>query len=96
MFVDAGSIRIRIASECDIQTLEKLVASGQQRLRGVCLGLDGRLPLENDDTISKICGHDKVMLDDEGGLLGVHDESLDDTGSNDALLGIEIPSGLLN
>ena len=34
----------------------------------------GRFTLENDDAVCKVCGHDEIVLDDEGGLLGVEDE----------------------
>ena len=36
------------------------------------------------------------MLDDEGRLLGVHDEALDDAGGDDTLLGIEVRRGLVD
>ena len=37
---------------------------------------DGRLSLKYDDPICKICRHDKIVLDDKGGLLRVKNESV--------------------
>ena len=58
--------------------------------------MDSRLTIEDNDTIGKVGGHDEIVLDDESGLLGVHDETLDDTGSNDTLLGVEVGTGLID
>lgn len=60
------------------------------------MSVDTRLSVEDNDTVGQISGHDEIVLDDEGGLLGVHDESLDDTGSNDTLLGIQVGRRLVN
>ena len=38
-------------------------------------GSNSRLALEHDDPISKISGHDEIVLDDESGLLSVENES---------------------
>ena len=54
-------------------------------------GGDGRLALKDDDTVGEVGGHDEIVLDDEGRLLRVHDEALDDAGRDDTLLGVEVP-----
>jgi hypothetical protein len=54
------------------------------------MGIDTRLAVEDDDAVSEIGGHDEIVLDDEGRLLGVHDEPLDDAAGHDTLFGIEI------
>jgi hypothetical protein len=38
-------------------------------------GGDGGLAFEDDDTVGQICGHDEIVLNDEGCLLGMQDES---------------------
>jgi hypothetical protein len=40
--------------------------------------------------------HDEIVLYDEGSLLSVHDESLDDLGGNDTLLRVEVGGRLIN
>jgi hypothetical protein len=40
--------------------------------------------------VSEVGGHDEVVLDDEGGLLGVQDVSLDHLRGGDALLTVQI------
>lgn len=47
-------------------------------------------------TVSKVGGHDKVVLDNEGSTLKVDDEAFDDLGCNDTLLGIEVGGGFVN
>lgn len=54
------------------------------------MSVDTGLAVEDNDTVGKVGGHDEIVLDDEGSLLGVHDETLDDTRGNDTLLGIEV------
>ena len=39
--------------------------------------LDGGPPLVDDYAVGEVGCHDEVVLDDEGGLLGVHDVALD-------------------
>lgn len=38
---------------------------------------DSRLPLEHNDSVSQVGGHDEIVLNDEGSLLRVKNESLD-------------------
>ena len=59
-----------------------------QRLRsGRCI--DGGLAFEHDDTVGEVSGHDEVVLDDEGSLLCVQDETLDDLAGNNTLFRIQ-------
>ncbi|KAI6772291.1 hypothetical protein HG530_003249 [Fusarium avenaceum] len=60
------------------------------------MGVDTGLSVEDNNTIGKVGGHDEIVLDNESSLLGVHDESLDDSRSNDTLLGIKVGRGLVN
>ena len=46
--------------------------------------------------VCQVGGHDEVVLHHEGGLLGVHDESLDDLGGRYTLLTVEIGRGLVD
>lgn len=85
-----------VAAEGDVEVLQELVAASKERFWRVSAGLDSWLTIEDDDAISKVSRHDEIVLDDEGGSLGVHDESLDDTGSNNTLLGIEVGRGLID
>jgi hypothetical protein len=55
--------------------------------------VNARLPVENNDPIGKVRGHDEIVLDNESGLLGVHDESFDDATAHDTLLRIQIYKG---
>jgi len=52
--------------------------------------INARLSIEDNNLISEVCGHDEVVFDNEGRLLGVHDESLDDTTGDNTLFGVEI------
>jgi len=88
--VDAGAVVGGVATERDVQVLEEGVATREQRLGLVGVGVDARLAVEDDDAVGEIGGHDEIVLDDEGGLLGVHDEALDDAGGHDTLLGVEV------
>jgi hypothetical protein len=45
---------------------------------------------EEEGPVSEVGGHDEVVLDDEGGLLGVQDVSLDHLRGGDALLTVQI------
>lgn len=94
--IDARSVRVRVAAEGDVQVLEELVAAREQALWRVSSSIHGRLPIEYDDSICEIRGHDEVVLDDEGSLLSVHDETLDYSSCDDTLLGVEVGAGLVN
>lgn len=89
-FVDTRTVVGRVTTEGDVQVLQEGVATSEERLGLVGVGIDTGLAVEDNDTIGKVSGHDEIVLDDEGSLLGVHDESLDDTRGHNTLLGIEI------
>lgn len=59
-------------------------------------GRDGGDTLKDDHTVSHVGGHDEIVLNNEGGLLGVEDEPLDDLGSHDTLLRVEVGGRLVN
>lgn len=94
--VDAGTEVCGVTTEGDAEVLEEAVHAGKEGLGGAGGAVAGRGAFEDDDAIGQVGGHDEVVLDDEGGLFGVEDEALDDLGSNDALLGIEIGRGLVD
>lgn len=96
LLVDTRAEVGRIATEGDVKVLEELVAAGQERLGLVGVGIDTRLAIEDNDAVGKVSGHDEIVLDNEGGLLGVHDETLDDARGNDTLLRVEVGRGLVN
>ena len=72
----------RVTTESDVQVLQEAVAAREQRLGLVGVRVDTGLAVKDNDTVCKVGGHDEIVLDDEGGLLSVHDEALDDTTGN--------------
>ena len=96
VLVDTGTVRIGIATEGDVQVLQEAVAASKQGFRLVGTGLDGWLTIKDDNTVCEVRGHDEIVLDDKGGLLGVHDEALDDTRGNNTLFGVEVRTGLVD
>src|SRR6266536_3027473 len=88
--VDTRPVIGWITAESNIKVLQEFVAASEQRLRCIGSSVNSRLAIEDDDSVRKICCHDKIVLDNEGSLLRVHDETLDDAGSYDTLLGIEV------
>lgn len=52
--------------------------------------------LSGSENTYQVGGHDEIVLDNECGLLGVHDETLDDSRGNDTLLGVEISRWLVD
>lgn len=85
-----------VTTESNVEVLQELVAASKEGLWCVSTRLNTWLTIKDNDTVSKVSGHDEIVLDNEGGLLGVHDETLDDTGSNNTLLGIEVSGRLVN
>jgi hypothetical protein len=79
VLVDTGTERVGVTAESDVQVLQEGIATSEKRLRLVGASIDSRLAVKDNDTISEVSGHDEIVLDDEGSLLGVHDEALDDT-----------------
>ena len=64
-----------ITTERDFKRGQELVHTGQKRLGRRGGGGDSGFTLEHDDTVGEIRSHDEIVLDNEGGLLGVEDES---------------------
>lgn len=94
--VDTRAVAVGVTTESHVQALQEAVATGDQGLRGLGASIDGGLSVEDNDTVSQVGGHDEIVLDDEGSLLGVHDETLDDTGGDNTLLGIQVGGRLVN
>lgn len=79
VLVDARAVVGGVTAECDIEVPQEGVASSEQGLGRVGMSIDTRLAVKDNDTVGEVGGHDEVVLHDESSLLGVHDESLDDT-----------------
>lgn len=90
VLVDARPVTVWVTTESDVEILQKLVAAGEERFGLVGTRIDRGLAVEDNDAIGKVGRHDEIVLDDEGCLLGVHDEALDDASGNDTLLGVEV------
>ena len=76
--VDSWPEVVGVATEGDLQRLEEAVHSAEQRRRRARARLNGGLTVEDDHVIGEIGCHDEIVLNDEGGLLGVEDVALDD------------------
>ena len=76
--VDARAEIGGIAAEGDLEARQELVHAREQALRRRRRRVDGGLALKHNDTVREVRRHDEIVLDDESGLLGVHDEALDD------------------
>lgn len=96
VLVDTGSVVAGVASESNVQILEEGVAARQEGLWLVGVGVNTRLSVEDNDPVGEVSGHNEVVLDDEGGLLGVHNEALDDAGGDNTLLGVEVGGRLID
>ena len=94
--VDTWTVRVGVAAEGNVEGLQELVAAGEEGLGLVGAGLETRLTVEDDDAVGEVGRHDEIVLDDEGGLLAVHDEALDHARSDDTLLGIEVGGWLVD
>jgi hypothetical protein len=46
--------------------------------------------------VCEVGSHDEIVLHHEGGLLGVHNESLNNLGGCNSLFGVQIGRGLIN
>jgi len=79
-----------VAAEGDLQLLEELVHAREEGLGAVGRGVNAGLALVHYDAVCEVGGHDEVVLHDESGLLGVHDEALDHLGRCDTLLRVQI------
>jgi hypothetical protein len=96
VLVDTGTVVGRVTAESDVEVLQEGVAASEKRLGLVGMSINTRLSIKDNDSVSEIGGHDEIVLDDESSLLGVHDESLDNTRGDDTLLGIEVGRGLVD
>ena len=94
--VDTRAVGAGVAAEGNIKGFEELVAASEQRLGCLRTRVDRGLTVEDDDAVGKVGGHDEIVLDDEGGLLGVHDETLDDARCDNTLFGIEVGGRLVD
>lgn len=94
--VDTRTEVSRVTTEGDVQVLQEGVAAGEQRFRLVRVGINTRLSVEDNDTIGEISSHDEIVLDDKGGLFGMHDEALDNARGNDTLFGVEVGRRLVD
>lgn len=90
VFVDSRSVSVWIPAEGNVEVLQELVTACEEGLGRVGTSVDGWLAVEDDDTVGEVGGHDEIVLDDEGGFLGVHDKALDDASGDDTLLGVEV------
>ena len=91
-----GSKVDRISSECDFEALKKLIHAREQALGTCCCRFNAGLAGVHHNSIREIGGHDEVVLHNKGGLLAVHDESLDDLSAIDTLLRIQVRAGLID
>lgn len=66
-FVDAGTEVVRISSERDVHKFKELIHTRDHALGRRAEGALGWLSVEQDDLVSQVSGHDKVVLDDERG-----------------------------
>ena len=96
LLVDTGAVVDGVTAEGDVEVLQESVAASEKRLGLIGVSIDTWLAVKDNDTVGKVSGHDEVVLDNESGSLGVHDETLDNSGSNDALLGVEVGGRLVN
>lgn len=90
VLVDTRAVVAGVATEGNVQILEEGVAARQERLWLVGVSVKTRLSVEDNDPVGEVSGHDEVVLDDKCGLLGVHDEALDNSGGDDTLLGVKV------
>lgn len=94
--VDPGPEIGRIAPKRNLQLLQKGVHAAEERLGRVRRALHARLAVVDDDSVGEVGRHDKVVLDNKGGLFGVDDEALDHLGGDDALLRVEVRGRLVD
>jgi len=95
-FINARAKIRGIPSKSDVEVFEESVASTEERLRFVGVGVDARFAIKDNDAVRQVRGHDEIVLDHKGCLLSMHDEALDDTRGNDSLLRVKVSRGLVN
>ena len=71
---DAKNLFIPDSKDCGLALFSVWERSGNdsQHSRGSSSS-NSRFTLEHNDTVSQVCGHDEVVLDDERRLLSVED-----------------------
>mmetsp|Transcript_62608 Transcript_62608/g.147236 ORF Transcript_62608/g.147236 Transcript_62608/m.147236 type:complete len:458 (-) Transcript_62608:690-2063(-) len=94
--VDSRPVVLGVSPEGDFELLEEFVHAAQQLLGGASGTVDTRGALVHHHAVCQVRGHDEVMLDDEAALLGVHDEALDHTRTEEALLRVQVSGGLID
>lgn len=57
---------------------------------------DAWLAVVDDHLVGEVGRHDEVVLDDEGSLLVVEDEALDDSSADDSLLTVQVSGRLVD
>ena len=85
VLVDTRTETVGITTESNIQVLQESVAASEEGFRLIGVSIDGWLAVKHNDTVGEISSHDEIVLHNESCLLGVHDESLDDSGSSNTL-----------
>ena len=95
-FVNSGSEIGRISSEGNLEHVQELIHSFKKSLWGISDTFHSRLSLIHDNLICQVSWHNKIVFNNGCTLLIVDDESLDNFGCNDSLLGIQICWGLIN
>lgn len=96
VLVDTRTVTVGITTEGDIKVPQESVATSDQGLGGIGMCVNRRLAVKDNDTVGEIGGHDEIVLDNEGGLLGVHDETLDNSGSHDTLFRVKVSARLVD
>lgn len=94
--IDSGSEVSYVSSECDFEHAQELIHTFQKALWRVGHTLDSWFSFINYDLIGQISWHDEIVLNNEGALLVVQDESFQHFGSNNSLLTIQICRGLID
>lgn len=85
VLVDSRAKAVGISTECNVQVPQESVTTGEKRFRLICMGINRWLAIEHNDTVSEISSHDEIVLDNEGGLLRIHNESFNNSRSRNSL-----------
>ena len=73
-FVDSRPVVVGVSSEGDAEQLKEAVHAVQQTLRRMSNSIHGWRSLEYDHPVSKISGHDEIVLYHKTGFLCVENE----------------------
>ena len=85
VLVNAWTQISRVTTHADIEHRKERVHTGQQRLGRPSVCLDRWLAFVHNHPVSKIRGHNNVVLNNHGCLLRVQNETLNDPGCLDTL-----------